>query len=107
MQSGRVRLEDQLGNAEADTAADLGRRHQIEVLIDAWGKLLKAHSYRYPIMLDLHMFMIVIAWDAVNHDGRGGIALDPLVWDQGSRPKARKLAIRVNVGFLRWAVDSG
>ena len=33
---GRVRLENQLGNAEADTAAGLGNRHQSEVLIDAW-----------------------------------------------------------------------
>ena len=30
MQHGRVRLEDQLGNAEADATADLGRRHQSE-----------------------------------------------------------------------------
>ena len=29
----------------------------------------------------------------VNHGGRGGTAPDPLVWDQGGRPKARKLAI--------------
>ena len=28
VEQGRVRLEDQLGNAEADTAADLGRHHQ-------------------------------------------------------------------------------
>ena len=28
---------------------------------------------------------------------KGGTAPDPLVWDQGSRPKVRKLAIRVNV----------
>ena len=33
----------------------------------------------------------------VTHHGRGGTAPDPLVWDQGGRPKARKLAIRVNV----------
>ena len=51
----------------------------------------------------------------VNHDGRCGTAPDPLVWDQVSRPKARKLAIRVNVdlaslpgppGFVR-ALDAG
>ena len=30
VQQGRVRLEDQLGNAEADAAADLGRRHRSE-----------------------------------------------------------------------------
>ena len=41
VQQGRVRLEDQLGNAEAGTAADLGRPHQSEVLIDAKRGLLK------------------------------------------------------------------
>ena len=35
VEQGRVRLEDPPGNAQADTAADLGRRHQSEVLIDA------------------------------------------------------------------------
>ena len=96
VQSGRVRLEDQLGNAEADAAADLGRRHQSEVLIDARRRLLEACGYWYPIMLDLHRFMIAVARVSVNHDGRGGTAPDPLVWDQGSRPKVRKLEIRVN-----------
>ena len=33
------------GNAEADTAADLGRRHQYEVLIDARRRLLKVRSH--------------------------------------------------------------
>ena len=62
--------------------------------------------------------MIAIARVSVNHDGRDVTAPDPL-WDQGSRPKARKLAIRVNVdlaslpgppGFLNspWVqVDAG
>ena len=35
VQQGRVRLLDQQGNSKADTAADLGRRCQSEVLIDA------------------------------------------------------------------------
>ena len=34
---------------------------------------------------------------SVSHDGRSGTAPDPLVWDQGSKPKTRKLDIRVNV----------
>ena len=80
-------------NAEADTAADLGRRHQSEVLIDARRRLLKARIYWYPILLDLHRFMIAVARVSVNHDGRSGTAPDHLVWDQGSRPKDRKLAI--------------
>ena len=63
--------------------------------------------------------MIAIARVSVNHDGRCGTDPDPLVWDQGSRPKARKLTIRFNVdlaslpgppGFLTspWVhVDAG
>ena len=97
VQQGRVRLVDQQRNAEADAAADLGRRHQSEILIDAWRRLLKARSHWYPIMQDLRRFMIAVARVSVNHDSKGGTAPDPLVWDQGSRPKVRKLAIRVNV----------
>ena len=39
--------------------------------------------------------MIAIARVAVNHDGNGGTAPHPLVWDQGSKPKVRKIDIRV------------
>ena len=97
VQQGRVRLEDQLGNAEADAAADLGRRHQSEVLIDARRRLLRVRSHWYLIMLQLHRFMIAVARITVNHDGRGGTAPDPLVGDQGGPKKSRKLDIRVNV----------
>ena len=48
-------------------------------------------------MLDLHRFVIAVAGVIVIHDGRGGTAPNLLVWDQGVRPKARKLDIRVNV----------
>ena len=41
--------------------------------------------------------MIAVAQVSVNHDEKGGTAPDPLVWDQGSKPKVRKLAIRVHV----------
>ena len=45
-----------------------------------------------------------VARVSVNHEGRGGTAPDPLVWDQGSKPKVRKLAVRVNVDLasLPW-----
>ena len=69
VQQGRVRLVDQQGNAEADTAADLGRRHQSEVLIDGRRRLLTDRSYWCPIMLDMHRFMIAVARVSVNHDG--------------------------------------
>ena len=50
VQHGRVRLTDQQGNIEADLAADLGRRHQSDLLITARRRLLQARSYWYPIM---------------------------------------------------------
>ena len=86
VQQGRVRLLDKQGNAEADNAADL----QSEVLIEARRRLLGALSHWYPIMTDLHRFMIAIDRVSVNHDGKGGTAPDSLVWDQGSRPKVCK-----------------
>ena len=116
VQQGRVRLVDRQGNAVADTATDLGRRHQSEVLIDARRRLLKVRGCSYPIMLELHRFMIAIARVSINHDGRGGTAPDPLVWDQGGRPKTRKIGIRVNIdlaslpgppGFLGGPLDPG
>ena len=67
VQQGWVRLLDQQGNPEADTAADSGRRYQSEVLTDARRRLLKARSLWYAIMLDLHRLMIAIARVTVNH----------------------------------------
>ena len=97
VQQGRVQLLDRQENAESDTAADLGRRHQSEVLIDSRRKQLKVRSHWYPIMPDLHRFMIAVARMTVNHGGRGGTAPGPLVWDQGGRKKARRTDIRVNI----------
>ena len=117
VQQGRVRLEDQVGNAEADAAADLGRRHQSEVLIDARRRLLKARSYWYPIMLDLHRFMIAVARVPVNHDGGGTVLL--LIRWFGIRGVGRKLESLLfgllwtlplssrPSWLLRWALDSG
>ena len=104
VQQGRVRLVDQHGNAEADAAADSGRRHQSEILINARRRLLQARGHWYPTIADLHRCMVAVARVSVNHDGKGGTAPDPLVWDQGSRPKVRKLHIRVNVdlGVSSW-----
>ena len=77
------------------------------MLIDARRRFLQARSYWYPIMLDLHRFMIAVARVSVNHDGKGGIAPDPLVWDQGSRPEVRKLAVRVTVDLASLPGPSG
>ena len=61
VEQGRVLVEDQLGNAEADAAADLGRRHQSELLINTRRALLRVRNYWYPILLQLHGFMIAVA----------------------------------------------
>ena len=78
---GLVTIEDRLGNAEADTAADLGRRHQPEVVIDARRAMFNAREVWHPIVLQLHRFMVAVSRVSVNHDGPGGSAPDPLVWD--------------------------
>ena len=59
------------------------------------------------ILHQLHRFMIAIAGVSVNHDGRGGTAPDPLVWDQGGPKKARMLDIRVNVDLASLPGPSG
>ena len=93
VQQGRVRLVDQQGNAEADTAADLGRRHQSEVLIDARRRLLKVRGYWYPIMLDLHRFMVAVARVSVNHDGEVVLPLIPLFVIRGVSQKLASLLL--------------
>ena len=55
------------------------------MLIDARRRLLKVRGYWYPILLDLHLLKVAVASVTVNHDGRGGTAPDPLVWDQGGQ----------------------
>ena len=81
--NGDVRLEDLVGNKGADTAADLGRLWQQNDVITARRDLLRARRYWYPILLDLHKFMVAISRIEVNHDGSGGTAPDAVVWDHG------------------------
>ena len=45
----------------------------------------------YPVILDLHRFFIAISRAVVNHDGREGLAPDPMVWFAGALPKRRRL----------------
>ena len=67
--------------------------HQSEPHMDARRSLLKVRTHWYPIMQQLHRFMISVSGVAVNHDGK----LDSLVWHLGSRRKVRRTDIRVNV----------
>ena len=88
MEQGEDRVEDRLGNIEADTAdtaAGLSRRHQPEAVVDIKRALVDARELWYPIVLQLHQFKNAISRVAVNQDGRGGTSPVPLVWDQGSK----------------------
>ena len=62
---GRVRVEDRIGNALADRAADFGRRRVSDLVIDVRGRSLSACSSWYPVVLELHRFFIAIARAAV------------------------------------------
>ena len=76
-------LEDQVGNNGADAAADLGRsRQHDDVITDR--DLFQVRRVWYPIMLDLHRFMV-----AVNQM--------VLVWDKGGVAKTRAPSFRLIV----------
>ena len=100
--SGDVRVEDLVGNNGADAAADLGRLRQNDEVITARRNLLRVRRSWYPIMLDLHRFMVAISRIEVNHDGSGGTAPDAMVWDRGGIIKARAPPSRliVDCAFL-------
>ena len=67
--SGDVRLEDLVGNNGADAASDLGRLRQQDEVITARRDLLRVRRFWYPIIFDLHKFMVAISRIEVNHDG--------------------------------------
>ena len=48
VEQGRVRLDNRLGNIEADTAADLGRRLQPEAVMDIRRALVNVRELWYP-----------------------------------------------------------
>ena len=87
--SGDVRFEDLVGNNGADAAADLERLRQQDAVITARRDLLRVRRFWYPIILDLHKFMVAISRIEVNHDGFGGTAPDAMVWDKGGVLKTR------------------
>ena len=87
---GRVREVDRIGDNAADEAADFGRRRFGHLVIDARRNLSGVCGRWYPVVLDLHRFFIATARAVVNHDDRGGVAPDPLVWSAGARPKRRR-----------------
>ena len=75
----------------------MGRLRQQDDVITARRDLLRARRYWYPIMPDLHKFMVAISRIEVNHDGFGGTAPDAMVWDQGGIVKPRASSLRIIV----------
>ena len=92
---GDVRLEDLVGDNGADAAADLGRLRQQDDVITARRDLLRVRRLWYPIIFDLHKFMVAISRIEVNHDGFGGTAPDAMVWDKGGVVKTRAPSFRL------------
>ena len=88
---GQVRWEDKLGNDAADEAPGLGCRRVSPPVTDARRNLSGVCGRWYPVILDLHRFFIAISRAAVNHDGLGGTAPNPLVWSAGAPHKRRRL----------------
>ena len=95
--SGDVRLDDLVGNNGADAAADLGRLRQQDDVITARRDLLRVRRFWYPIIFDLHKFMVAVSRIEVNHDGFGGTAPDAMVWDKGGIVKTRAPSFRLIV----------
>ena len=100
--NGDVRLENLIGNDGADTAADLGRFRQQDDVITARRDFLRTRRHWYPILLELHKFMVAISRIGVHHDGYGGSAPDAMVWDKGGivNPPASPLRVIVDHASL-------
>ena len=88
---GRVRELERLGNDAADEAADFGRRRVGNAVIDARRDLSGVCGRWYPVLVDLHRFIIAISRAVVNHDGCGSTAPDPLAWSADALSKRRRL----------------
>ena len=56
---GQVREDDRLGNNAADEAADFGRRRVGDSVIDSRRNLSGVCNRWYPVILDLHRFLLL------------------------------------------------
>ena len=67
---GAVEHIDVYGNDQADSAADLGRRHVDACVIDRRRGISQACHTWYPIVYDIHRFFISVARVVVNNDDK-------------------------------------
>ena len=88
---GQIRELDREGNNRAGEAADFGRRWFAPHTIYARRNLSGVCERWYPVVRDLHRFLIAVSRAVVNDDGAAGIAPHPLVWSAGSLPEKRRV----------------
>ena len=88
---GQFREILRIGNDAAEEAADFGRRRVDPAVLDARRNLSGVCRRRYPVILDLHRFFIAISRAVVDHDGREGTALDPVIRSAAALPQRRRL----------------
>ena len=74
--------------------------HQSEVVMDIRRTLLHVRTHGYPIVQQLHRFMIAVSRVSVNHDGRGGTAPDPLSGTKGVGATSAKLKFGLTLTLL-------
>ena len=60
VEQGQAGAEDKYRNAQADAAAEVGRRHPFEVVMYARRVLVNARGHWYPIMMQLHKFIVML-----------------------------------------------
>ena len=95
---------------ECEADADLGVRHQAELIMDARRGLLKVRTDWYPILQQLHGFMVAVSRVAVNHDGKGVLPLmSGTMEEEGSFVGLVLWLIVIfrTAWFLGWAMDAG
>ena len=95
---GRVRMDDQLGNDD-----DLGRRHQSEAVMDARRAQLPAGDHWYPIMLQLHRFMVAVSrflLIMMNGVGRRLIPLSGIKGPEKNSARFLKQCLRLRVLYI-------
>ena len=100
---GVVRALDKDVTDGADAAADRGRRHFQEHVLDGRRLLHQACQLRY-LFHDLHRSFIALTRTAVDTDGRSDTALDQVVWSAGSLLEGHR--IERTVRNIVWLLGS-
>ena len=76
---GGVREVGRIGNNEADAAAALGRERVRHSVSFAGNVVARSCARWYPIVRELHHFIIAIARSVHNNDGKSGTSLHPVI----------------------------